>query len=466
MFLKKRLLAVAALVTLAAAVLYGSTLEMETEEEPAAQMTWLDRKDTLYFWYSDEALTNFVNSAAVTFGEREDVHVIPVLTSGREYLETLNQASLQDEAIPDVYLISNDNLEKAYLTGLASEIRDENNLCSQDNFPKAALDAVNYKGRNVAFPLSFDTSALVYNLDYLREWARQTAKKELAGVSGLGDEQGSIPDDFSVEEEVLEARTEEVMARAIPATIYDLMTIADTFDVPEGVEGVMKWDVNDIFYNYWAVGAYMDVGGDAGDDKTKISIYNEETITCLETYKALNTFFSIDANQVSYESVIQDFMEGKTVFTIATTDVVAKLEEAKEAGTLEFEYGVAMMPDINDELRSRSMSVTNSIAINGYSKQKDLANKFAAFLAGECADSLYSMTGKVPANLTVDFDKEALEIFRMEYAKSVPLPKMMETGNFWLLLERLFAKVWNGEDVTAYVQELNILISRQTQTDQ
>ena len=50
------------------------------------------------------------------------------------------------------------------------------------------------------------------------------------------------------------------------------MNIADTFDAPEGVEGVMKWDVNNIFYNYWIVGNYMIVGGDPGDDRNDINI--------------------------------------------------------------------------------------------------------------------------------------------------------------------------------------------------
>ena len=66
------------------------------------------------------------------------------------------------------------------------------------------------------------------------------------------------------------------------------------------------------------------------------------------------------------------------------------------------------------------------------------------------------------ANLHADTDNGALQIFRLEYAESIPLPKMMETGNYWLLLERLFAKVWNGEDVTAITQELKLLLSFQT----
>ena len=67
------------------------------------------------------------------------------------------------------------------------------------------------------------------------------------------------------------------------------------------------------------------------------------------------------------------------------------------------------------------------------------------------------------ANLRAEADNEALQAFKMEYAESVPLPKMMETGNYWLLLERLFAKVWSGDDVTALTQELKLLLSFQTE---
>ena len=113
------------------------------------------------------------------------------------------------------------------------------------------------------------------------------------------------------------------------------------------------------------------------------------------------------------------------------------------------------MPEVSAELRSRSMSVTNAVAVNGYSAHKELANRFAAYLTTEYAASLYEMTGRAPAALQAEADNGALQIFAQEYADSVPLPKMMETGNFWLQLERLFARVWNGEDVTALVQELS-----------
>lgn len=462
MHFKKRLIAVAAVAVFAAAVLYGSTRDWNAEPEAGRPLSRFDRKDTIYFWYSDETMTNFVNSAAVAFGEREDVHVIPVLTSGSEYLEELNRASVEEEQLPDVYMISHDSLEKAYLAGLAEEIDDVQGVCDTAHFPAAALSAVSYHGKTVAYPLSFETSALIYNDTYLQEWAAQIAQKELLGdgtEDGVPEENS---DGIAVDETQLAAKTEEYYANAIPQTMDDILNIADTFDVPEGVEGVLKWDVSDIFYNYWFVGNYMIVGGDAGDDETQINIDNPETVACLEVYKALNQFFFIESETVSYESVLQDFIDGKTVFTIATTDAVQRLAQAKSVGGLAFDYGVAMMPDVSAELQSRSMSVTNAVAVNGYSQHKELANKFAAYLVDECADSLYDRTGKVPANLYAAAEAGPLAIFKLEYAESIPLPKMMETGNFWLQLERLFAKVWNGEDVTAQVQELAAQIAAQT----
>lgn len=465
---RKRLIATAAVIAMAAAAIYGSTMEMSGAGEDRGRLSWFGRKDTMYLWYADEALTDYLNSAAVSFGEKESVRVIPVLVSDNEYLEAINQASLEGEQAPDVYLLSSDALEKAYLAGLAGKVRDEQNICNAEHFPEAALSAISYQGKTIAYPLFYDTSALVYNETYLEEWARQQAQKELEGA-GLEEEiiegeevPASTDGTAEIDETLLAEKTQEYMENGIPATMSDILNIADTFDVPEGVEGVMKWDVSDIFYNYWIVGQYMIVGGDAGDDENDINIFNTATLQCLETYKSLNQFFFIEPDEVSYDSVVQEFIEGKTVFTIGTTDVVKRLEEAKRDGSFAFEYGIAPMPDVSAELKSRSLSVTNVAVVNGYSAHKDLANRFAAYLADEYTEDMYQWTGKVSANLNANTDNGALQMFMTEYAESVTLPKMMETGNFWLQLEVLFAKVWNGADVTTVVRELEEQMALQT----
>lgn len=443
MHLKSKIIAVLSIAAVTVAALFASRLEMTGASQDMTGFSLFDRKETIYFWYSDDTMTDFINSAAVSFGEARGVRVIPKLTSDSEYLEAMNQASLHSEQVPDVYMISNDSLEKAFMAGLASPIQDVNGICNTEHFPMSALSAVTYKDKLVAYPFFYETSALLFNETYLQAWAAQQAANE-AEESGV-----------ALDEAALSQRTADYMAAAIPATIDDIVNIADTFDVPEGVEGVMKWDVSDIFYNYWMVGNYMIIGGDAGDNEGAININNPETIQCLETYKGLNQFFYIESDKVTYESVINEFMEGKSVFTIATTDAVKLLEEAKAAGTIAFDYGFAILPSVSPELASRSLSVTSAIAVNGYSEKKELANAFAAYLTNDYAEDLYERTGKMSSNLGKDIDRGPNQIFMQQYAASVSLPKMVETGNFWIQLEILFSKIWNGADVPTLVGQLS-----------
>ena len=107
------------------------------------------------------------------------------------------------------------------------------------------------------------------------------------------------------------------------------------------------------------------------------------------------------------------------------------------------------------------MSVTTAVAVNGYSSHQELANEFAAYLVQDCAEMLYDRTGKLPAGVHALPENKAVQTFLAEYADSVPLPKMMSTANYWIQLEVLFARVWNGGDVRELVRELQERIQGQ-----
>ena len=430
----------------------GAKEPQQQAVEPTPTAMTEDTKETLYFWYADEAMTDYISSAAVAFGEKENVRVLPQLVSDSEFLEAINAASLQEEQVPDAYLISNDSLEKAYMAGLAVEVQDVAGVLNSENFPEAALNAIMYKDDRTAYPLYFETSVLLYNETYLQEWAMQRAIREAESL------------EMTYDEATLNARRDELMGNVVPKTIDEMLNMANNFDPPEQVDGIFKWDVSDIFYNYYFVGNYMQVGGDTGDDSTKININNPEVIACLEVYKALNQFFFIESDTVTYETVMQDFLDGKIVFTIATTDAVAMIEQAKADGSFAYDYGLALMPSPSEQLQGRSLSVTGAVAINGYSEKQELANRFAAFLVQDYAEELYVRSGKVPASLTTNVEHDALQIFKEEYATSISLPKMIETSNYWIQLEILFSKVWNGGDVVSLVAELAAQIDSQINT--
>ena len=450
MSLKGRLLAIAVIFGLLAGICYigrnsgDFTGKVQPEEIPEEQ------KETLYFWYSDAEMTDFFGSAAVAFGEKRGVRVIPRLVSDNQYLEAINKASLEDDHMPDVYLISNDFLGQAYLAGLAERIDDPAGLCSQVNFPQTALSAVTYMDRIVAYPYYYDTSVLLYNKTYLEDWTAA----QLAALEGESGEQESGEEQIPENDTTLEI-TPDMIEDGIPANFDELLAFADHYDAPDNVEAVLKWDVSDILYNYYFIGAYLEIGGESGDDETLINLYNEEAKQCLEIYQALNQFFFIDADAVAYEAVLQEFIEGKLVFTVVTADALQKLEQARADGTFAYEYGVATMPKPSAQLDGRSLSVTGCVAVNGYSHRKELANEFAAFLTGDYLGELYSRTGKVAAKLSENRDNEYLMTFRKEYENAISLPKMIETSNYWLWLEVAFARIWAGEDVDTQLQALN-----------
>ena len=469
MHIEKKLFSVLLVFLLLAGAILGSRLEIRQPAEEGQEESWSSIKETIYVWYSDEALSGYIGTAAVNFSEAEGVRVIPVLQSADRFLEEINEATLDpEEQMPDAYVINNDELEKAYLAGLATPIQDPDGIVSERDLPGTALSAVSYNGNTAAYPFFFDTSVLVYNKNYLQMWLEQQAQRAAQGEEDLpegeepapenggagGSEDGSIVSEDVPLESIIQPD-------GLPLTVDGILHFADTFDAPENVDGVMKWDVSDIFYNYWIVGDYLTVGGDSGDDYTNIDIYNDEVISCLKVYQALNQFFYIEADKVNYESAVQDFVDGKIVFTIGSADILQRLNAAKEDGSFAYEYGIVTLPQVSTQLGSRPLSVTNAVAVNGYSQHKELANRFAEYLTRDFAGDLYSRAGKISVYDSAYPEDELLQMFHKQYEESVSLPKMMEIGNLWLSLEALFAKVWNGEEVMPLVQELENQISTQ-----
>lgn len=482
MSLKKRLTA-AGIIAIAALVIFGvaksgiSVSEKQEEEE-----LFTGGKETVYLWYTDEALTSYLSSAAVTYNETHEVRVVPVLQSGLEYLENINQASLE-ENIPDLYVISHDSLEKAYLAGLAGEVKSPQGTDMEQRYIGTGLHAASYKDKLIGYPFYFETSSLLYNKTYLENMARDQLEAEAdraageaaqesadaaqeAGTAGeegsadTADTEGTIQGEPFTQEQV-----DERVRELIPETIQEIETFADSYDAPEQVEGVFKWDVTDIFYNYFFVGNSIKIGGEAGWDPAQIDIYNQDAVSSMKVYQELNQFFSIDTSESDYEAILDEFMEGKMVFTMATTDAVFKLEHAKSDGLFDYDYDIALTPDIDENRKSRSLSMTSCVAVNGYSHNKDAANDFALFLTSQYNDILYARTGKVSAATGVDYGYEALSKFAQEYEKSISMPKMIETSNFWVNLEVAFSQIWNGADADEKLKELSDRIMSQVTGD-
>jgi maltose-binding protein MalE len=179
-------------------------------------------------------------------------------------------------------------------------------------------------------------------------------------------------------------------------------------------------------------------------------------------YQDLNQFFSIDTEEVSYDSVLQDFMDGKIVYTVVTSDALTKIEAAKAEGDFDYEYGMSRLPNVSEELQSGSLSVTQCVVVNGYSEKKQMANDFAVYLTEYDTDNLFSRTGKLPVYAGgTTYEDSNKEAYMEEYTASIPMPKMIETSNFWVELEIAFTKIWEGDDANADLKALSEKIMSQ-----
>ncbi len=416
-------------------------------------------EEPLLIWYTDPDIQSYMEAAASEVAARYRVEVQAELVSEVDYIEKICEKSVAEEMEgPDVYVASSALLEKAALAGLTTPVTDED---LAGTYSEKAVEAVTYDGKPVAWPFYIETCVMLYNRYYVED-------------------------------------------QEVPSNIEDILTYAENFEadeMTERVENIFKWNVADVIDNYMFLGAYTNLGGPSGDDKSQVSMDLEKVTECMNYYQSLNGFFAIDADTVTSEEVIREFIDGRTVFTIVNVPMLAELDRAVQAGeipeypaertvikedgeevteSLDYQlfYQVAPLPALTDALDSRGLSVTNGVVVNPYSSNVEAAKACARYLTEERADQLYGEAGKLTAckglltgisgakeeqrsflgytslyeRLLGGEEKQAEEpksehaAVYEAYEKAAEVPKIMELSNLWLQLEVVLADIWRGAD--------------------
>ncbi len=384
------------LIILTSGLVVGSHYR-QIEEERERQTSMGD----MLVWYSNDSLTSYMEYVAEDYEKQTGMHVVVKKVAPDDYLEQIYAASVSDEiTTPDVYITTNDCLEQAYLSGVATE---EYLSLSEEEFSKGALSAVTYKGKRIASPLYFDTSLLFYNKNY---------------------------------------------AETPPETMDGLLAFAENFEEAEGVENVLKWDCTDGFRNYFFAGGYLEVAGEDGDDSTKLDVTNENLVQAMAYFQSMNDYFSIDMDSVSDEQVLSEFLAGKTVFVFGDTSYIPQLARSGMEN-----YGVAKLPQLTDTLQSRGIAVTNVAVVNGFSKKQEAAARFVHALTVDYASSLYDLTEKIPSCTTANFSTDGCKVAQEAYADCRQLPKLMNLGDFWVQLEITLLDIWKGAEIGPKLEE-------------
>ncbi|MBR3638464.1 MAG: extracellular solute-binding protein [Lachnospiraceae bacterium] len=455
----KKIISVAVLVMMMMALLagdyYGVLKKGRSEEEKLYE-------DALIIWYADSNYAEYLRDAAVSYEYETGVKVIPVEVSDVQLLEQVQKSSVDGIVAPDLFVMSNESLEKGVLSGICGELRDPKRVLNSAFYTDASLRAVSYRDKFYGYPLSYETSCLVYNKTAMEQIVSTVIAKEEAGESNVEDTEGitvveenvavpEIKDLSEYDKLVLDAKAKEIL----PTSIVGILDFANAYSLPSDVENYFLWDTKDVLYNYWFAGACLDVGGENADRNEEINIYNENAMYSLEVYQDFRNFFSMDEDSVSYEETIKQFKGRKCLFTVAGTDIVQKLEKAKADGTFADEYDILPIGMLNGTLQSRPLSVTTMICVNGLGEHKSDAEQFAAFATHEYATNLYARCGKMTASHLEEYPYPQMEAIEDCYERSVFLPKMVETTNYYILAEMCFCNIWDGKDVNDELRSLS-----------
>lgn len=440
---KKRLLIVAGifLALVLAAQIYDIAHRAQAASAEPANMR------PITIWYGNPDIQSYMEDAAHTLSVKLGTEVTATMVLEVDYIENICEQSVAEEMKgPDLYVASSALLEKARLAGLTTAVDEEG---VEDEYSEHALQAMTCQGELVARPFYLETSFFLYNNYYV-----------------------------------------DPERNGVPETIDAILAWAENYEADEVtglVENIFQWNVADVMEDYLFLGGYTDLGGTYGDDKSQVSIDLEKAAKCMEYYQNLNAFFAIDADTITSDAVIQNFIDGKTVFTIANVPMLTKVNEAvingeipeyvtsrtvkTEDGTEEVQelnydsfYGIAGIPNLTEELETKGLSVTTGVVVNPYSPQRESAESCARYLTEDAAGTLYETSGVYPASKSaIQALPARLQNIAPIYEEAQETPKIMELSNIWLQMEATLSDIWRGEDVQEELEAFSDLLQRQLQ---
>ncbi len=366
------------------------------EEQDTSDETTTAENIELNLWYTDESMAAYINKAAEAFGLEYQIAVTPRQISAIEYLENINQQNIAETDIVDVYILNSESLEKAYMAGLAAPLWEE-----RAGYPEVAVSACRYQGKLIARPVYFETEYFLYNKDMVSD----------------------PPASFQA---IMDFASSDEMA-------------GENAELYQNLEAILKWDVLDLFCNYQFVGAYLNLGGPDGDDRTIVDMNNENVLHALGFYKELNQSLYFDGEEVEYHALLQSFLEGRLLYTIGTTRSLELLRQS------EMNYGISVIPPLTESLDSKGISINYVAVVNPYSSSVELSGKLAEYLSDDYAEECYELSGKLPCKRLDTYPAEEFVHVMDAYEKSVALPKLMDTTNFWVELEVVLNNIWKAE---------------------
>lgn len=340
------------------------------------------------FWYNDDTYEAYLKDAAISFYEKEGIAAELIYVDAVDYVGSIYNATMANEAFPDAYLLSGEELEKAYLYGVAGV--NTNTLAYQSAVAQNALKASKYDDKLYGYPISYNVCVFVYNKN------------------------------FFVEK---------------PASLQFLIDYSKQNEPSENVQYLLEWDAYDPFFDFAFVSE--SVSFEKKQAEVLEVTYDEAVLEAsMAFFKESLESFSLPVDTVTEESVLTDVLNGVTLCAIVDSDSLKQLEATEDYLVMEF-------PAINDTLSARPAALTDMIIVNDFSEKMQAADAFAQYLTLEYATELWEKTGHYSVVLSENADRKE-EVAYKAYEKAVLVPNSQDAAGFWIDLKSMITNSFEG----------------------
>ena len=144
-----------------------------------------------------------------------------------------------------------------------------------------------------------------------------------------------------------------------------------------------------------------------------------------------DTLFRRNAETVSEEGILENFIEGRTLCAIIDTDSLYRLEGCS--------YSLTKMPDLNEKLKTSVCAMTEMLVVNEFSEKQKQAADFAKFATVSMAEELHETSGHYSVFKNTDADMVEKTAYET-YEEAVLAPNSQDAKDFWVGLKETIAK--------------------------
>ena len=386
------------------------------ERTQAARALNLDGPITVNVWFNNSDYEPYLEFVAKQFKQANELVTInPVYIESDSYINYIYDESVRNGNACDLYFLTSEEIEKAYLSGLMSENDIYPEVYNEDVYGKAAITACSYNGKLYGYPVSFNTSFLVYNKKYAE------------------------PVD----------------------TIDQIRQISDSYQITEDnqdVSMVFQWAPGSMFLNYAACGRYINIGGADSENASQVSADAASIKKVLNKYSELNSAFGTDRNNTNIDTCIDLFTTGNLLYTILDADSIPQIDLSQ------VDYGICKYPAMGNDVDSRAMSVTTMAVVNPYTKNVDASKAVARAISYDYADYLESTAKKscARADVKVKKNEESYKALHEIYSDSVVKAKYIGVGEIYMRYEIMIHQVYDGTNVDEAYNSFASCIDRMT----